>query len=70
MFAIKGVYDGEKIVPLEKIPNIKKSKVIITFIEDISDDSQIRDFTAQTDSFTFWSDERENLYQDYLKAKD
>jgi hypothetical protein len=28
---------------------------------------QMRTFAAQTDAFAFWSDEREDLYQDFLK---
>lgn len=68
MLAIKGIYNGAKILPLEKIPVKNKSNVIITFIDEIDQDSEIRDFTSQTDSFTFWNDEREDLYQDYLKA--
>jgi len=34
MLAIKGVYDGEHIQPLEDIPSHKRGQVIITFIED------------------------------------
>ncbi len=34
MLAIKGIYDGEKIKPLETIPFKKKHKVIITFLEE------------------------------------
>jgi hypothetical protein len=69
MLAIKGIYDGEKILPMEKIPNKNKSKVIITFIEETDHDLEIRDFASQMDSFTFWNDEREDIYQDYLKTK-
>jgi hypothetical protein len=70
MLAIQGIYDGKSIQPLEKIPNNKKpSKVIITFIDEIENDSVIREFSAQSDSFLFWNDERENLYQDYLQEE-
>lgn len=34
MLAIKGIYDGKKIEPLEKIPFSEKRNVIITFLEE------------------------------------
>ncbi len=30
---------------------------------------EIRQFSAQTDAFTFWQDEREDLYQDFLSIE-
>jgi len=70
MDAIRGVYDGEKIIATDKIPTRKKYKLIITFVEEIEDMGQpveeIRSFTAQTEGLSFWQDEREDLYQDYL----
>ncbi len=69
MLAIKGIYDGKKIVPLEKFPINKKCKVIITFIEEIEKDINIRDFSAQADAFGFWNDSSEDIYQDYLEGK-
>ena len=69
MLAIKGIYDGEKIVPLEKFPVSKQYKVIIAFIEEIDEDTAPRDFASQTDVLSFWHDEREELYQDYLSKK-
>jgi hypothetical protein len=38
MLAIKGIYDGEKIRPLEKIPYNGKRNVIITFLEEPVDE--------------------------------
>jgi hypothetical protein len=77
MEAIRGVFDGEKIIATDKITTRKKYKVIITFVEEIDDaggrpaggrpDEESRNFTAQTDGLSFWQDEREDLYQDYLK---
>ena len=69
MLAIKGIYDGKKIVPLEKFPVNKQYKVIITFIEEIDEDTALRDFSSQTDALSFWHDEREDIYQDYLSKK-
>jgi hypothetical protein len=46
-----------------------KGKQIEIFVRAVETDEteEIRDFTAQTGSLEFWNDERENLYQDYLK---
>ncbi len=71
MIAIKGIYNGRTIKPLDKIPIKKPSKVIITFIDEQieSDYEIIRNFGSQSDAFGFWDDEREDLYQDYLKKE-
>lgn len=66
MEAIRGIFDGEKIIATDQIPTNKKFKVIITFVEEISDIEENRNFTAQTDGLSFWQDEKEDLYQDYL----
>lgn len=67
MKSIRGIYDGEKIIVTDQISTKKKFKVIITFVEEIDEDKEGRNFTAQTDGLLFWHDEREDLYQDYLK---
>ncbi len=67
MRTIKALYDGEKFVPLEGIPLKRKYKVIITFLEELDEDEDLRNFSAQTDAMAFWHDEREDLYQDYLE---
>lgn len=46
LLVIKGIYDGKKIKPLEKIPFNDKRDVIITFIEKASED---KDMKAQID---------------------
>lgn len=68
MLAIKGIYDGKSIIPLDKIDIKTKSKVIITFLEEINDleMEEIRNLASSTDGLEFWSDEREDLYQEYL----
>ena len=69
MLAIKGIYDGKTIRPLEKIKERRKYKVVITFIEALDDAEELRGFSAQTASFHFWNDTREDIYQDYLAHK-
>lgn len=69
MITVKGIYDGEKFVALEDFPKDKPSKVIITFLEEQSEEDQIRSFTSQTEGLDFLVDEAEDLYQDFLKKK-
>lgn len=69
MLAIKGIYDGKSIKPLEKTPVNKKFKVVITFIEEIDDTELLREFSSQTESFSFWENPKEDIYQDYLSKK-
>jgi hypothetical protein len=69
MLAVKGIYDGSRIQLLEKIKGRKRYKVIITFVEEMEgnrEESELRDFAAQTKGLEFWNDEREDIYQDYL----
>ncbi len=69
MQTIEAIFDGQTFVPLEKVPVSTKYKVIITFVEELDETEEIRDLSAQMDSFEFWKDEREDLYQDYLVTK-
>lgn len=69
MITVEGIYDGANVIALEKIPFEKSYKVIITFVEEIDESEEARNFSAQTDALDFWRDEREDLYQDYLESK-
>ena len=69
MLSISGFYDGKTIKPLEKTPKNKKFKVVITFIEELEDAAQMRAFSAQTTSFSFWENPKEDIYQDFLSKK-
>jgi hypothetical protein len=65
----KKFYNGKDFVALEKFPKNKNFKVAITFVEEIDEKEEVRQFSAQTDAFSFWNDEREDLYQDFLTAR-
>ncbi len=69
MQTIEGIFDGKTFILLEKVPVSKKYKVIITFVEEIDEAEETRSLSAQTDGFTFWEDEREDIYQDYLAVE-
>ena len=70
MLSIAGIYDGKSIYPIEPIGEHKSCKVTITFIEelgaDVSEDEYLRNFGTTNASVTFWNDDREDIYQDYL----
>ena len=38
MLTVEGIYDGQKIEPLETIPFNEKKKVVITFLNEASDE--------------------------------
>ena len=69
MLAVKAYYDGKNLKLFEKLPKNKKYKVLITFIEEVENEDELRAFSSQTSSFKFWEDAREDLYQDYLPAE-
>ena len=66
MLTIQGLFDGKKFIALEKLPSKKKSKVLITFIDEVDETQEIRNLSSQLDAFTFWGNEEEDIYQDYL----
>jgi hypothetical protein len=65
---IEGYYDGNRIVPLAKIPSGKHFRVKITFLEELTPDEESRLAASHSDAFEFWNDPREDLYQDYLPS--
>lgn len=67
MLAIKGIFDGTSIIPIDKIPFEKKTRVVITFIDEPYDELDlVREITSNPNGFDFWNDEKEDIYQDYL----
>jgi hypothetical protein len=69
MLSVKGIYDGTKIYPTEAINDKKKYKIIITFLEEITENEEdaIRFFGSHANSaLEFWNSPEENIYQDYL----
>lgn len=69
MLTVNGIYDGNSIRLTEAISEKKKFKVIVTFLEELNEEGEIRNFSAQMNSFDFWDDKREDIYQDYLEEK-
>lgn len=67
MFAISGIYDGTSVVLSGKIPENKKYKVIVTFLEELTEEeNDLRNLSEYGQGLEFWEDTAEDLYQDYL----
>ena len=67
MLSVKGIFNGKIIYPTEAITNLKKHKVIITFLEEIKDEEEkhLRGFGANTNAaLDFWNNTEEDVYQD------
>jgi hypothetical protein len=67
MLAVRGIYDGKSVKITDRITEKKRYRVVVTFIEELpQNESELRDFSAQTSGLEFWKDSKEDLYQDYL----
>lgn len=67
MVTVKGIFDGKNVRALEELPEGKRYKVLITLLEEIKEDEEIRYVFSNSDSFSFWVNEKEDIYQEYLK---
>ncbi len=67
MITVKGIFDGKNVKALEELPQGKKYNVLITLLEEIKESEEIRYVFSNSDSFTFWVNEKEDIYQEYLK---
>ncbi len=67
MQTMEGYFDGKNILPLGEIESSKRYRVRITFLEELTREEDLRLLTSHSDPFTFWNDEREDIYQDYVK---
>ena len=69
MLSVNGIFEAGKIKLFGDVPKEKRFKVIVTFVEEIDEDtSAVREFSAQSKGFDFWIAQEEDLYQDYLDA--
>lgn len=73
-FLSRGIYDGSTITPLEATPPNKRFKMIITFTKEIETPGMVsepdfREIASIANGFSFWENEEEDIYQDYLEKK-
>jgi hypothetical protein len=70
MTTLRGIYENGQIRLLEQPPAFSTNKVLITFIEEENEEEWIRNFSLQntiTGIKEYLEDEREDLYQEYIK---
>lgn len=69
MITVKAVYENGSIKLLEDAPLQEHQQLLITLMEESKTDNESRNFSLEhPESFKeYLSDEREDLYQDYLK---
>jgi septation ring formation regulator EzrA len=70
MVAVKGIFDGKIITLLEKVEAKKNSRVVVTFLDEIDSVDEVRAMTTQSNGFDFWTDSKEDIYQDFLPKKE
>ena len=71
MTTFKGIFDGKNVIIKDKVPFSEKQDVLVTFLDESNEDETelIRSFGSSSNAFKFWEDEKEDIYQDYLKEK-
>ncbi|MFP5039622.1 hypothetical protein [Parasediminibacterium sp. JCM 36343] len=72
MMTVRGVYENGKIELLQQVNAVKKQKVLITFIEEADNEEEQRLLSLQNinmDMQDYLLNDKEDLYQDYLKKK-
>jgi predicted DNA-binding antitoxin AbrB/MazE fold protein len=69
MITVKAVYENGSIKLLEDAPLHEHQQLLVTIVEESKTNKESRGFSLeQPESFEeYLSDEREDLYQDYLK---
>jgi len=69
MLAIKEIYNGKNFLPSQKFNSTKNHQVIITILGDESpnEDTALRNLNSTTNSFDFWNNQEEDMYQEYIK---
>jgi len=65
---IEGIFDGEKIYPLEEIKTKRKYRVIITFLESIDKFDDFKDLKLHSEKVfeKLWENENDEIWSSYL----
>ncbi len=64
MLSIKAIYDGKQIKFLEKINISSPKNVIVTFLDDENESSDIYKMAEEGGSFDFLKEPQEDIYTD------
>lgn len=77
MLTVEGIYENGKIELLETVADVKKAKVLVTFLEnnDVDlqtlsiDEKQAGELREKFAAFEDWNDPALDIYNDYDNAK-
>ena len=71
MKTVDGIFDGKRVYLLEKVKGNKKSRVTVSFGDELTEEEIAGLFPAyaQGDAFGFWHNSEGDIYQDYLSKK-
>jgi len=67
MVAVRGIFNGLNIQLLEEVEIKANTMVLVTFLEEISPESELREMTSNPNGFEFWKNPAEDIYQDYFE---
>ena len=65
LMTVEGIYDGKLIHPLKKIRMKKKRRVLITFLEEVDDFTDLKRHAERVFA-ELWKDEDDELWKSYL----
>lgn len=77
MLTVEGIYEDGKIELLETVSDVKKAKVLVTFLENNDldlrtlgiDEQQAKELRGKFSTFDDWNDPSLDIYNDYENAK-
>jgi len=69
MVAVKGIFNGQTIQLLEKVEAKQNTKVLVTFLDENDPEDDTKDLTAQANGLEFWTNSREDIYQDFFTQR-
>ena len=67
MVAVRGIFNGLNIQLLEEVEVKANTMVLVTFLEEVNPESELRDMTSKPSGFQFWENPAEDIYQDYFE---
>jgi hypothetical protein len=67
MVAVRGIFNGLNIQLLEEVEIKANTMVLVTFLEEVSPESELREMTSNPNGFEFWKNPAEDIYQDYFE---
>jgi hypothetical protein len=67
MLAVRGIFNGLNIQLLEKVEIKANTMVVVTFLEEVNPEYELRDMTSKPSGFQFWENPAEDIYQDYFE---